>query len=96
MNDAFFVRASDERRLALEETAIQRIRASAVRKTRVRTLGQSPPARVLLDWPYVMVDSVVTGAPLRLGGMDSMDWTTPEHEEIELNCEISSYANAEL
>jgi hypothetical protein len=26
----------------------------------------------------------------------SMEWTTPQHEEIDLNCEISSYANAEL
>lgn len=25
-----------------------------------------------------------------------MEWTTPEHEEICLNCEVSSYANAEL
>jgi hypothetical protein len=25
-----------------------------------------------------------------------MEWTTPQHEEIDLNCEISSYANAEL
>jgi len=25
-----------------------------------------------------------------------MEWTTPKHEEICLNCEISSYANAEL
>jgi len=25
-----------------------------------------------------------------------MEWTTPQHEEINLNCEISSYANAEL
>jgi len=25
-----------------------------------------------------------------------MEWTTPRHEEIELNCEVSSYANAEL
>ena len=24
-----------------------------------------------------------------------MEWTTPKHEEIDLNCEISSYANAE-
>jgi hypothetical protein len=29
------------------------------------------------------------GAPL-------MEWVTPQHEEIDLNCEISSYANAEL
>jgi hypothetical protein len=26
----------------------------------------------------------------------AMEWTTPQHEEIDLNCEISSYANAEL
>jgi hypothetical protein len=25
-----------------------------------------------------------------------MEWTTPQHEEIDLNCEISSYANAEI
>jgi len=25
-----------------------------------------------------------------------MEWTTPQHEEINLNCEISSYANAEI
>ena len=25
-----------------------------------------------------------------------MEWVTPQHEEIDLNCEISSYANAEL
>jgi hypothetical protein len=26
----------------------------------------------------------------------TMEWVTPQHEEIDLNCEISSYANAEL
>ena len=26
----------------------------------------------------------------------SMEWVTPQHEEIDLNCEVSSYANAEL
>jgi len=26
----------------------------------------------------------------------AMEWTTPSHEEIDLSCEISSYANAEL
>jgi phage-related protein len=29
-------------------------------------------------------------------GATRMEWTTPKHEEIDLNCEISSYANAEL
>jgi hypothetical protein len=30
-----------------------------------------------------------------LGG-DTMEWATPQHESIDLNCEVSSYANAEL
>jgi hypothetical protein len=25
-----------------------------------------------------------------------MEWVTPQHETIDLNCEVSSYANAEL
>jgi len=25
-----------------------------------------------------------------------MEWTTPSFEEVSLNCEISSYASAEL
>jgi len=25
-----------------------------------------------------------------------MEWATPSHEEIQLNCEVSSYADAEL
>ena len=29
-------------------------------------------------------------------GAPRMEWTTPQHEEIDLNCEVSSYANAEL
>jgi hypothetical protein len=29
-------------------------------------------------------------------GVGTMEWVTPQHEEIDLNCEISSYANAEL
>lgn len=29
-------------------------------------------------------------------GAIAMEWVTPQHEEIDLNCEISSYANAEL
>ena len=31
-----------------------------------------------------------------IGGASTMEWTTPEHEDICLSCEISSYANAEL
>lgn len=29
-------------------------------------------------------------------GASTMEWVTPQHEEIDLNCEVSSYANAEL
>jgi len=29
-------------------------------------------------------------------GVSKMEWTTPQHEEVDLNCEISSYSNAEL
>ena len=29
-------------------------------------------------------------------GASTMEWVTPQHEEINLNCEVSSYANAEL
>jgi len=25
-----------------------------------------------------------------------MEWVAPQHEEVNLNCEVSSYANAEL
>src|SRR6266481_1172386 len=27
-------------------------------------------------------------------GASTMEWVTPQHEEIDLNCEVSSYANA--
>jgi len=33
---------------------------------------------------------------VELQGAPLMEWVTPQHEEIDLNCEISSYANAEL
>ncbi len=33
---------------------------------------------------------------ITLSRRTTMEWTTPTHEEIDLNCEISSYANAEL
>jgi coenzyme PQQ precursor peptide PqqA len=29
-------------------------------------------------------------------GARNVEWTTPEFEEVSLNCEINSYANAEL
>jgi hypothetical protein len=29
-------------------------------------------------------------------GALTMEWVAPQHEEVDLNCEVSSYANAEL
>ncbi len=33
---------------------------------------------------------------VRCAGSCEMEWTTPDFIEIELNCEINSYASAEL
>jgi hypothetical protein len=42
--------------------------------------------------PHAILSSVIQ----RPQGALLMEWVTPQHEEIDLNCEISSYANAEL
>jgi len=44
------------------------------------------------DWWYSVL--VFVSHPSR--GALTMEWVTPKHEEIDLNCEVSSYANAEL
>jgi len=36
------------------------------------------------------------GSHLIRGKEKPMEWTSPEFEEISLNCEINSYASAEL
>ncbi|PYT50546.1 MAG: hypothetical protein DMG44_05985 [Acidobacteria bacterium] len=54
--------------------------------------------------PGSSLSSLPAGHVLLLPGLTSnfplgaklMEWTTPQHEEIDLNCEVSSYANAEL
>ncbi len=59
---------------------------------------------VMLRQPYRFFPSSVFGLPMlslplslnSLQGAPLMEWVTPQHEEIDLNCEISSYANAEL
>jgi len=53
---------------------------------------------------FVGFSSLPTGHVLFFGrlnehfsqGVELMEWTAPQHEEIDLNCEVSSYANAEL
>jgi len=57
-----------------------------------------------LGLPVLLLSSLPTGHVLffyRLTeqfpqGAKLMEWTTPQHVEIDLNCEVSSYANAEL
>jgi hypothetical protein len=39
---------------------------------------------------------LLSASETKAKGVILMEWTTPQHEEIDLNCEISSYANAEL
>jgi len=56
------------------------------------------------SWFFSLFSSLPAGHVLLLPGLTSnfplgaklMEWTTPQHEEIDLNCEVSSYANAEL
>jgi hypothetical protein len=47
---------------------------------------------------FILVDAVLAFSTCRncVRGGKPMEWTTPQHEEIDLNCEISSYASAEL
>jgi hypothetical protein len=46
------------------------------------------------DYPLLSLDICVSmGLP---HGRKTMEWTTPQHEEISLSCEVSSYTNAEL
>jgi hypothetical protein len=50
----------------------------------------------MLGWYSVdrKVCAKISAASIK--GVQIMEWVTPQHEEIDLNCEISSYANAEL
>jgi len=58
--------------------------------------------RLCDSWPALELFFVFRPGPcysalvVQTQGVMTMEWTTPKHEEIDLNCEISSYANAEL
>jgi hypothetical protein len=42
-------------------------------------------------------DSLMTSWRVRgAKGEARMEWVTPGHEEVDLSCEVSGYANAEL
>jgi hypothetical protein len=51
---------------------------------------------LLSSFPHIPVLICPGPRDLDSKGALTMEWVTPQHEEIELNCEISSYANAEL
>lgn len=48
------------------------------------------------SWSVVSCSAFGTPSDLGFRRSKAMEWITPQHEEIDLNCEISSYANAEL
>jgi hypothetical protein len=56
------------------------------------------PHKIALLSSFPLIPVLIFLGPRDLGskGALTMEWVTPQHEEIELNCEISSYANAEL
>ncbi len=45
---------------------------------------------------HLVVHAILSPVVISLKERPHMEWVTPQHEEIDLNCEISSYANAEL
>jgi hypothetical protein len=55
------------------------------------TRSDSPIPFHLIPCYAFLVPSILTPK-----GASTMEWVTPQHEEIDLNCEVSSYANAEL
>jgi hypothetical protein len=66
------------------------------------SIEASPTLRFLPDSGLFLFPSPILYAMVWVSRLDlnprsgPMEWTTPQHEEIDLNCEISSYANAEL
>jgi hypothetical protein len=56
------------------------------------------PHKIALLSSFPLIAVLIFPGPRNLDpkGALTMEWVTPQHEEIELNCEISSYANAEL
>ena len=53
-------------------------------------------AEVLRSRTRSAVLRLASGRQFEPEGALIMEWVTPQHEEIDLNCEVSSYANAEL
>ncbi len=54
------------------------------------------PQSTLPFWPNACYGYWVLDCSRVPKELVSMEWTAPQHEEIDLNCEVSSYANAEL
>lgn len=52
--------------------------------------------RVYLFLTRGMIACSLVGEFAEPKGEARMEWVTPGHEEVDLNCEVSGYANAEL
>jgi hypothetical protein len=65
----------------------QPITMRATRPVHIPRYGTKVPLHRRAKQRYHSVDQLLEA---------SMEWTKPSFEEINLNCEISSYANAEL
>ena len=62
----------------------------------IEPLASLDTAQFALDFGHVRARLSQVSNTQVLKEPVSMEWTTPRHEEIDLNCEVSSYANAEL
>ena len=58
-----------------------------------KVVGQGRASRLYFGCPDMRPQAVGINPDL---GATAMEWSTPQHEVVELNCEVSSYANAEL
>jgi len=74
--------------------------AIPVRVLRLQRRLEDPvnPRKIAFPSSFPLAPMLFLVGPRKLDskGALAMEWVTPQHEEIDLNCEISSYANAEL
>ena len=59
-------------------------------------LGPPPSPAYRISPIYLVLTRAILFLSHQASKEPTMEWTAPKHEEIDLNCEISSYANAEL
>ena len=60
------------------------------------TTPRAPEAPFHLFLARGMIPWSLVGEVREAKGEARMEWVTPGHEEVDLSCEVSGYANAEL